>query len=158
MKTLLFLLKMVTVVYVVWFAPPVILAVDSPTAYPTCLEGRPLNGRTDTQLMATFGSCGQTDIRHFALLTAKSWDVLTWHSAGNYCGFEYEGTGMYPDPKPSGNWPEYQLALEIFVNGQRQGVTPGEIIQQFDCRRTAGAGGKIEFHRLDMMLATLQWV
>lgn len=125
--------------------------------YPVSREGVSLRGRTDIQLMATYGSCRQTDIRHFALLTVESWDALTWRSAGDFTGFEYEGTGMFPDLKPSGRWPTYRTALEIFVDGKRQEVTTGKISQQLDCRQTTGSSDAVEFQRLDMMLASLQW-
>jgi len=117
------------------------------------LAGTPAyaHGRTDNELMATHGSCRLTDIRHFALLTARSWDLLAWRSAGDYYGFGYDGNG-------NGLWPEYRMLLEIFVDGKKQSVLPATVAHQFDCRNTEGGTAQLQFRRIDMMMATLQWI
>ena len=109
------------------------------------------HGRTDDKLMATYGTCLQSDIRDFSLLTARSWDVLAWQTAGDYCGFEYDGDG-------SGAWPEYRMTLEIFIDGKKQRVRVDRVSQQFDCRGVEGGTDQVRFRRVDLMMATLQWI
>ena len=108
------------------------------------------HGRTDDKLMATYGTCRQTDIRHFSLLTTRSWDVLAWQSAGDYCGFGDDGDGS--------PWPEYRMTLEIFIDGKKQTVRIDRVAHQFDCRDAEGGTDQIRFRRVDLMMATLQWV
>ena len=46
------------------------------------------NGRVDTRLTATYGSCFQDEFRHFTLLDASRWDGIRWTVEGNmYAGY-----------------------------------------------------------------------
>ena len=42
-----------------------------------------LNHRTDNDLVATLGTCYQSDFRFFTMLQQEAWDFLRWETMGN---------------------------------------------------------------------------
>lgn len=110
----------------------------------------PINGRTDTELSESYGTCLLADFRHHSWLTAQSWNSLAWQSTG--C-LSAANDSKYRHSLG----PEYRLKLELLIDGKPRDIVPATITQQFDCRTLAGAADQISFARMDMMLASLQW-
>ena len=75
---------------------------------------RILNGRSDTNLTATYGTCFEEEFRHFTLLDAPRWDGSRWAACGNL----YAGK---LDKVWSKGEPEYSQTLHLTIDGQLVG-------------------------------------
>jgi hypothetical protein len=110
-----------------------------------------VHGRTDCEMMEAYGACFLTDFRHHSLLISDTWNSLAWQSIGYLHAAN--------DEEYRKTWgPKYQLSLQIFVDAVPQLVIPGETTHQFDCRTINGSTEHLAFQRIDMLLASLQWV
>jgi hypothetical protein len=121
------------------------LAADEP---PAIADAR---GRSDKELLPTYGTCHLGDFRHHSCLTAEAWDALAWQSVGFLHAANDENYRNTFGPR-------YRLSLEILADGRPQHVTPQHITQQLDCRTTAGTADAVDFQRIDMLVASLQWI
>jgi hypothetical protein len=115
---------------------------------------RILNGRTDTNLTATYGTCFEEEFRHFTMLDAPRWDRIRWAACGNL----YAGKLV---KVWSAGEPEYSQALHLSIDGQPVGSNDLRIEQiehQFDFHRVEGETEAIEFCRIDTVISSLQWI
>ncbi|MGA7701899.1 MAG: trehalase family glycosidase [Thermoguttaceae bacterium] len=115
---------------------------------------RILNGRTDTNLTATYGTCFEDEFRHFTLLDVPGWDRIRWAACGNL----YAGK---LDKVWSAGEPEYSRTLHLSIDGRA--VSGGDlrikqIEHQFDFHRVAGETDAIEIDCLDTVISSLQWI
>jgi hypothetical protein len=115
---------------------------------------RILNGRTDTNLTATYGTCFEDEFRHFALLDVPRWDRIRWAACGNlYAG---KLTTVW-----SAGEPEYSQTLHLSIDGRavsENDLRIKQIEHQFDFRRVEGETDSIEFRRIDTVISSLQWI
>ena len=118
------------------------------------------NGRVDTRLTATYGSCFQDEFRHFTLLDASRWDGIRWTVEGNM----YAGNRLFRDADKTewpGGEPNYKREMRLFVDGRKlddSAMRIREVEHQFDFHKVSGGTGEIEFQRTDMVISSLQWV
>jgi len=118
------------------------------------------NGRTDSRLTATFGSCFQDQYRHFTLLDGSRWDAVRWTVEGNL----YAGCRLFLDAEKTewpGGEPNYSRRMELTVNGEKvdhSSMSIHEVEHQFDFRKVGGESGDLGFERIDMIISSLQWI
>ena len=118
------------------------------------------NHRTDTKLIATYGSCYADEFRHVALLDASRWDETRWTVAGNlYAGHaKYLGITSFDWPLGS---PNYARKLTLSVNGEKistDAMQIEEVEHQFDFRKIAGETDAIALEKADIVISSLQWI
>jgi len=110
---------------------------------------RYVNDRTDRELVATFGTCYQSDFRFFTMLRQDSWDLLRWETMGNAV-LAHRGWNHWP----------YEQRLRIAVNGADVASVAqvDQIEQQFDFRKVKVSSPFVTLERLDLMASARQWL
>ena len=131
--------------------PRVVLTEDGPGTM-TVSGGsstRFLNHRTDNDLVATLGTCYQSDFRFFTMLQQEAWDFLRWESMGN----------AVQAHRTWDHWP-YEQHLHVRVNDAdvpSDSLQVEQVEQQFDFRRVEVSSRLVKIERLDMMRSPRQW-